>query len=264
MEVNNAIIERIKKLLALANVDRSNTTPEEAANAAAAAQRLMAQHNIEAAMLDEKTGTESQAIGRDVWNADENGWKKSTVQMRWVPILAAAVAEAHFCKIVLVQESNSIWFCGTESNRAVAMYMFTYLRRLGDTIAREEYHERWKAGKVAKNHSELHRWRTGFFYGYSQALKARYNAMNATLRTEYANNPGALMVLNNALARVNVDKVFDGEKLKTGKQKPLHSHAEGAATGKRHGESVNLNSRGISSGTTRPTGRITDRSRLLK
>jgi len=92
-------IDKVRKLLALAN---RNPNPEEAASAAAKAQKLLAEHNIQMSMVEEQTGRvdgkreQAKMLGgmyqyqRDLWTAvadlnfclywNQQTWEKRKVQ----------------------------------------------------------------------------------------------------------------------------------------------------------------------------------------
>lgn len=115
INASEAVIRKIKKLLALSQ----SSNPNEAANAAAKARRLLIDHSL--SMSD--VGTDAGDI------IEERGEAKSGVRKMHETFLHAAVAEANLCKSILVRGRCAYCysFVGRKTNITAAEEMYRFL-----------------------------------------------------------------------------------------------------------------------------------------
>ena len=134
-QVDEAVLVRIKKLLALA----TSSNPNEAALAASKAQALLTQHNIAMAQV-EAVDLRKEGVDRFDWADVVFPSNKST---QWRSTLFGAVAETTYCKCWIEKvrtggkyDSIGRWKAGTirkatiigrPSDVEVAKYLFIYL-----------------------------------------------------------------------------------------------------------------------------------------
>lgn len=111
------IIEKIKKLLALAN----SSNEHEAALAAGHAQRLLSEHNL--AMAD-----------IDATNKPDKADKVETVVPKtlpkWLRHLSSSVSTAFDCQTVHYPATGKMVFIGVGADVEIASYTFSYLHRV--------------------------------------------------------------------------------------------------------------------------------------
>jgi len=110
------IIDKIKKLLALAN----SSNEHEAALAAGHAQRLLSEHNlamadIEASHKPDKADTVETATAKNL--------------PKWTRHLSAGVSSAFDCQAIHHPATGKMSFIGVGADAQVAAYTFTYLDR---------------------------------------------------------------------------------------------------------------------------------------
>lgn len=110
------IIEKIKKLLALAN----SSNEHEAALAAGHAQRLLSQHNL--AMADIEAQQHPQA-------ADTVETSVAKILPKWVRNLSAGVCSAFDCQAIHHPALGKMTFIGVGADVQIAAYTFAYLNR---------------------------------------------------------------------------------------------------------------------------------------
>ncbi|QEM66723.1 DUF2786 domain-containing protein [Geobacter sp. FeAm09] len=111
------IIERIKKLLKLAN--SSNEHEAAAAAAAAKAQELLSQYNLDESLLSEG-GEDSKAAGM--------ASVKTLIRLpSWGYTLASAVAAAFDCDYYHCSGTGDICFIGVDLDHEIASFTFEYL-----------------------------------------------------------------------------------------------------------------------------------------
>jgi hypothetical protein len=110
----NPIIEKIRKLLALAN----STNEHEAALAAAHAQRLLSEHNLAMADIDTKQAPQT---------ADKIETTVARTLPKWVRNLSAGVCSAFDCQAIHHPSQGRMTFIGVGADVQIASYTFAYL-----------------------------------------------------------------------------------------------------------------------------------------
>lgn len=112
----NPIIEKIRKLLALAN----SSNEHEAALAAAHAQRLLSEHNLAMADIEAKQRPQS---------ADKIETSVAKTLPKWVRNLSAGVCSAFDCQAIHHPTLGKMTFIGVGADVQIAAYTFDYLDR---------------------------------------------------------------------------------------------------------------------------------------
>jgi len=112
-----AVIDKIKKLLALAN----SSNEHEAALAAGHAQRLLSEHNL--AMSDIDTADKPDSADKIDVIVPKN-------LPKWLRYLSSGVSTAFDCQTVHFPASGKMAFIGVGADVAVASYTFDYLHRV--------------------------------------------------------------------------------------------------------------------------------------
>jgi uncharacterized protein DUF2786 len=110
------IIEKIKKLLALAN----SSNEHEAALAAAHAQRLLSEHNLGMADIEASHKPDK---------ADKIEMEAAKTLSKWMRHLSAGVCNAFDCQAIHHPATGMLTFIGVGADAQVAAYTFTYLVR---------------------------------------------------------------------------------------------------------------------------------------
>jgi hypothetical protein len=151
------IIEKIKKLLALANSGNEH----EAALAAGHAQRLLSEHNlamadIEAAHQPDKADKVETAVSRTL--------------PKWLRHLSAGVSTAFDCQAIHHPATGTLTFIGVGADVQVAAYTFSYLDRTVRTLC-SAYMKQHTAGTLANRHREL--MRQSYYLGAVTTITAR-------------------------------------------------------------------------------------------
>jgi hypothetical protein len=125
-----SIAEKIKKLLALA---AKAGTREEAASAAAMAQRLMLEHKLTEADLSDLANT-AETISEE-WLAGDTGKFR---MMKWKECLVYGIATLNGCT-ALRYSNKRMRLIGRDSERRVVEYLSCYLIREVERLALEDY-----------------------------------------------------------------------------------------------------------------------------
>lgn len=234
---NEKIVDRIKKLIALSTSSNEN----EAAVAAAKAQELLAQYNLD---LDEV-----MRDGRKEFITTKTEVMDTYAYLRG---LGMAVARAHFCRyyfavVPCISKSGNLYnrerhcFVGLRHNAEVALLMFEYLQTTVFRLARES------AKKKAADTGENFSWSyvTGFQNGACYRLAQRLHAMVPTaeqvLEAPKGSNLPALLSLHQQ-AQAEVDD-YVSKSLALVKKKPrdLSYDSQGLRDGNEAGKTISLN-----------------------
>lgn len=177
MTEQEAILTKIKKLLALATSDNAN----EAAIAAAKAQELLLEYNISDEDLENFNSTQHEKV-IEVSMAGKNG--QGGNRTAWYDILANTVAKANLCTL-LISGGNLIWI-GKKTNIEVAQFIFENLVRDLTRIADATWTVISKIQKLEQEYPDPNKpysdpvhgktWKNNFYHGANQSIKARLTA----------------------------------------------------------------------------------------
>ena len=163
-----AVLEKVSKLLNLADKTKNNSEAEALA-AAIAAQKLLAKHNMTFADLnEEKTETIEHVY------ADVEGKK-------FKYLLASAVAEAYCCKSY-VSGAKTVVFYGHKSDAVIARRVFLYLVSVCDRLARRRANEYRKTRGYADG--IYNSFAKGFVAGVYSELKKSCTALALIVPTD--------------------------------------------------------------------------------
>ena len=167
-QVQDRIIEKIKKLLAVANSNATgNGVEHEQETAMRQAHAMLAKHNLQMAdIFDDKED-------RDVVEIAEE------FPCPWRRVVAGALARLYFCTFYWEQVPNKqkykFCFVGLESNATTAMEMTKFLLK---SILQESEKQRKAKGEV-----------TGWGTSFRNAAGTRISARCSTIRAEAEADP---------------------------------------------------------------------------
>jgi hypothetical protein len=163
--IDTKILTRVRNLLRLAG---NNASVEESALAAAAAQRLIDEHNLSAALLAADTNTpdpddapllDTRAAGADPIEPGKPQRDGTTYQDRWKVTLASTIAKANGSRIYTW--NAAIQIIGRPADIDTVRYLYSYLRAETERLT-----ELQGRGMGAT-------WRNNFKYGVVDAIRAK-------------------------------------------------------------------------------------------
>lgn len=156
--VNEQVIEKIKKCLALAN---NNPSEAEAQAALLQAQKLMAKYNVQVEMTEEEVLSYSQEMCVHRYDA---AYRKP---------LAHVIADNFRCKYFL--QGSRIVFFGRDTDARIAKeafeYAYEFAMKEGNKLENKAYAEYGSARGVHSSYT------AGFIAGLKQALEAQCTAL---------------------------------------------------------------------------------------
>ena len=196
---NDKVLRQLQALLDKEASLRGTAEPHnqhEAEATAQAVQRLLLRHHL--AMSDVAYIMEARRnpVGAEEFNPAEHGVAGARYRVPWQEQLAATVAQAHLCALLVVPGSNRVLFVGREQDRRVAATAFGLLLRFG-AVRSQEY-----AGAVvgrgagrATPEREQRLRRAAWLRGYNLRIAERYRELERRMVQQ-------AMEQNNALARL--------------------------------------------------------------
>ena len=180
------IIEKIKKLLALAN----SSNEHEAALAASHAQRLLSEHNL--AMADIEASHKPD-------KADKVETIISKTLPKWLRHLIAGVSTAFDCQAVHHPATGKMTFIGVGADVQIAVYTFAYLDRTVRKLC-TSYMKQHVISTMANRHREL--MRQSYYLGAVSTINARLKEQ----KVETPVTSGALVPVKEGLIRHERDR----------------------------------------------------------
>jgi hypothetical protein len=208
------IFDRIQKLLALSKSDNVN----EAASAAAEAQRLMLQHKIEAADLELRGADHvAEPVGEELLEGTGDKKKSSG----WRVSLAGTLSRAFNSHAYFHFKSDKIFIVGRHSDVQTIRYLMAYLSNEIERLCDRD----WKdliAGYKAGDYDDLSppnakAWRNSFKLGAVSAIEAKLVASHKAVESNEVLNRSSAMVLvkkHDEIAKAEVEKKIKNMKLR--------------------------------------------------
>jgi len=161
--MNNKIIEKVKKLFALAN---NNPSEEEAILAALKAQELMAKHNITNSDIEDELTKGDEKIFTAQYETGAG--------LKWKFPLATVIAKNFRCK-TFSYGARTIAFYGHETDAKIAKEVFEFLFTTGHKLANKEVYRKTKEYGTATG--VYNSFCQGFIAGIQQELEKQCVAL---------------------------------------------------------------------------------------
>jgi hypothetical protein len=215
--ITTPIIEKIKKLLALAN----SSNEFEAALAASHAQRLLSAHNL--GMADIEASHKPDKADKIEMGAAKN-------MPKWVRHLSAGVCSAFDCQAIHNATKGVLTFIGVGSDAQVAAYTFAYLDRTVRKLC-GTYMKRHVIDTITGRKREMRR--QSYYLGVVSTIATRLREQKVCTPV----TPGALVPLKEALIKQTIDEM--------GKMRTMHSrrsyiHSDAYSKGQNDGRHVGI------------------------
>lgn len=232
------VVAKVAKLLRLAE---GTSNPNEAAVAAAAAQRLMDEHRISKAEVGSADNAdESIAVAGDPL------WSRKGTLPTWVGYLASVMARANDCRTYVARgrgfdlkgrrfTRTHLNIVGRESDVQVARYMFAYCMREIERLAKKASRRGEISGRTGFNN-----FRVGAIDALYEKLRKQKAASRATASST------ALVRLDNRSK--DVERYMDANlKLRSGGRRSITLDRSARSAGVAAGRSISVN-RGMRGG----------------
>lgn len=258
--MENPIIEKLRKLIAMEQSARSIGSLAEAEAFASKVQELLSKHKLEMSEIELDEQEESDPIDWEEVRTDEAGFKTKRGRAAWQIRIAASLTLANNVKLVCTR-TNAVRFAGRGSDREICKILFIYLLELAKEMAstatknyrRDKLREVQNTyGSMDVSPSTLNRYtreyKASWYSGFGLAVEKRFNDKYKEMMEQYAQSV--------AVVHINKDKQAIGEFLegKTQRGRRLSEGVRNQAgydAGRASGESVNLSSNRLQNATGR-------------
>ena len=235
---------------------------EAAAEAfASAINRMMIEYELNPTDLDYARATDNDPIVQITAQNEFYGIEKSKVRVAWQESLAAGVANAHLCKILISPGSNRIFFLGTKSHATVAEYVYgTMVPFIAKQSKKAEiaYWHETGCGRGANNKALGYRsaWIDAFIKRiWERFREARDLAVAESAAKMGTSSETGLMRLGGALAKVQKyidDRFKNAAKSSAGALNARsRNHSAGREAGRAAADNVVLGQRGVNAAADR-------------
>lgn len=230
-----AIIDKVRKLLRLAESPNAN----EAASAAAKAQQLIDEHNLSAALLALDSGAAEPDEDIEDFSAKDAPLDSQPLMHRWRSQLAGTIARANACRIYL--RGGDIALVGRPSDAETVRYLFAYLAREVERLCEKD-------GKGCGR-----TWRNNYRLGVVDTIMVKLRKEREHFAVEQRKlaaaepNTQALVRVNQALAIVEKRSADTAEwvkknlKLYAGSSSYSRGDSGAREAGRKAGQSISIN-----------------------
>jgi hypothetical protein len=201
MSPEEKVVDKIRKLHAHAESAQKIGNRAEAEAFAAMVNQMLLKHNLDMCVLEwEQRGVEDpiEEMGIDF---PANGLPRKRARCQWSEEMAAIIARAHFCKILVMPGSNKIFLVGHRSNREVAEYLFVTMHKLADRLADRAYDVYFREMKRQGDCTRARGFRSAWLLGFIRGLAERF-AEERRKSDQSAVGTTALIRVNQTLAVV--------------------------------------------------------------
>ena len=230
------VMDKIAKLKAMADSAQAIGNTEEAAAFAGKVAELLTTHKLSMGEVELRAQNKNDPIAKK-WSPQS---KRRRIQ--WEEDLALVVSKAHFCRLLISRDSNSVCFVGRETDRKVAEWIFNYLKTQADMLAKRELRRyRRELKKEFGHHRDAHGFEAAFVLGFTAAVAGRYY-------DEAERTSGSTALVR---ARKDVDEWMENQSFNRPAKKlntQRRFNERGQTQGAQAGRSANIRGHGLKDG----------------
>ena len=188
-----SILQKVEKLIRHEVSARKLGSIAEADAFAAKARQLILQHRVD--RLAHNCADTLPVVDTDAVTAQQAGISSLRTRQEWSERLAAAVAGAFHCEVVLRSGSNTVIFLGHDKDRKAAASLYSELAGKAFSACEHEF-KQWKLRRQRmsglngsdRNAAYSRRWKQSFLLGFAQTICQRFicdhNCMHACQHAE--------------------------------------------------------------------------------
>lgn len=261
--VEDSLLIKLAKLKAKADSCQAIGNQVEAELFAAKVQELLLAHKLSMADIDTATLDMGDPIQKE--SVDPPGLEKKRTRTWYSETLAQTVAKAHFCRSLIRSDSSTISFVGRNSDREVAIYIYTYLLRMMTYLEKDERRKfkrlgeqrmmevvrALERGETPPSYDEkiqLTEFTDAFYRGFIEAIDKRYKEQRAQVA-----DPGNALVKADGQVVVWIQENLQLRSTSGIPAGGLGNHM-GQQAGRRAGEAVDISKRGVAGSKGRLLG----------
>lgn len=227
MTTNKDILEKIRKLLRLADTSRG-ATESEAQVALAKAQELMTRHNIDSALLRMERGESGPGFTVDRSKVD------LPKTLNPADLMILSLLQGHFnVKTILMPNGRAtpVDIIGSPADIDFAIYAFNYLR--------QTFFRCWNEFKRVHAHPDKASYYRGLRDGLNTTLKEAKQRAEESYCSEERQTYGLVLVDQKAAIKQYVDEHYGKLRTRLGARRKMHSGSY--AAGESKGRTIQIN-----------------------
>lgn len=265
---NQKIDHKQKILNKLVKLQASRQSEAEIGNTAAAEafagmiNKMLIEYELNPTDIDYARATDNDPVIEIYSRAEVYGGKKSKARVAWQESLAAGIAKAHLCSILIIPGSNTVVFVGTKSHATVAEYVYGTMVPAVAKMSKYAELAYWKetgCGRGLDNKALGYRaaWIDAFIARiWERFREAREAAVAAAAASQGTSTETGIMRLEGALAKVRkyVNDKFSHRKAASragALNNRSRNHEAGRAAGREAANNITLGRRGMNPATSR-------------
>lgn len=233
------IIDKLRKLKAMAEGAEKVGNEAEAQAFATMVQTLLAKHKLEASDVEWEQHRQENLVKLV---ADPTDLR--TVKPTWEVDLAKLVAKASSCRVLVsaghrksASRVSQIWFYGTATDAQGAREAYLYLLKAAKHLAERHYVKFFYACKDQGDVTQARGYKASWLTGFVTRLQQRYRENEVAIQSACAGT--ALIRLSQALARVD-QTIKETFKHTVTMERDLPTNAHGYVHGKAAANQVKL------------------------
>ena len=248
--MNEPILEKLRKLIAMERSARDIGSLAEAEAFASKVQELLSKHKLEMSEVELNEQEESDPIDWEHVSTDDAGFRTVRKGIYWQILIADGIAKANSCRMIRDRSNNNVIFAGRQSDRELCKILFLYLlelaKEMSEKAAKDYKRQTLKNvqglyGGMDIDPSKLRRLQTEFkaswYLGFAEAVQGRFIAKWEEMKAQYAQ---CAAIVHIDQTKKLVDEFLRG---KVNKVRNLNHNVRsqsGYNSGKSSGEAINL------------------------
>lgn len=265
--MNNRKVDHKQKVIEkLVKLQASRHSEAELGNAAAAEafagmiNKMLIEYELNPSDIDYARATDRDPVIEVKVNLATYNIEKAKVRSAWQESLAAGVARAHLCTILVRPHSNDIYFVGTHSHATVAEYVYGTMVPLIAKMSKTAEVKYWNetgCGRGKENKALGYRaaWIDSFILRIWDRFADARKAAVAECVTQGGNHGSAMIRLDGALLKVQkyIEDKFSHRRAASRAGALNHrsrNHAAGREAGRAAADNITLGRRGIAGGSS--------------
>jgi len=227
------VIDRVRKLLSLAN---NNANINEAAAAAAQAQKLIAQHQLDMATIAVEEGKDS--LSDEPIGISDVPLYEGKRAITWKGSLAQIIAENNACRVFLSVGTGNICVVGKPANIEMTRFLYSYVAAEIERLSEISLRYQGFGREGAKT------WSNNFKLGAVSAVRDNLAAMKREVQAQAASSAMVLIRNEDQAVKSFVDNMHLRQKPKVKITHDISARAAGYQAGK----NIDVNRTGLGVG----------------
>jgi hypothetical protein len=236
------ILDRLAKMKALQEGEAAIGNVAAAESFAAMINAMLLRHEL--SVEDIPLRAEDDPIIEQVIDPTAYGLKFSRTRIGWQEVLAAIVADAHLCKLLVHQGSNFVTFIGTKSHVAVAEHAYGVLVSAADRMSMAARNEWWRT-ECGGRHLASGNYRASWLRGFIVRINERLTeSRRREVEQAACSTSTALIRIDQALTRAQ-QYVDERYKRKAAAVRIGHGNRQAERDGRAAADAMKIGQRGV-------------------